>query len=118
MSYVPAGEKLLDFGGHSIAGADVIAVSPARDKNQTSKRRGGKLGGKRKNLDGGSEGAVDTTAAEEKALKKQNKREQRDRAIQEGKARRRAVPAFGMTMEQADSVPGVGGLGISKPAWQ
>ena len=76
------------------------------------------MGGKRKNLDGGVDGAADMTTAEEKVLKKQNKREMRDRAIQEGKAHRRAVPAFGMTMEQADSVPGVGGLGISKPAWQ
>lgn len=93
-------------------------MPPDGDNNQTNKRRGGKLGGKRKNFDGGVEGAEDVTSGEEKVLKKQNKREMRDRAIQEGKARRRAVPAFGMTMEQADSVPGVGGLGISKPAWQ
>ena len=85
---------------------------PAETKTATNKQKGGKVGGKKKNQDGELGGITDMKTTEEKAVKKQNKREQRDRA------RRRAVPAFGMTMEQADSVPGVGGLGISKPAWQ
>ena len=116
LSFVAAGDKLLDFGGHSIVQADVIKVLPAGNKAQTGKR-GGKSGGKKKYLHSGLEDTVDMKTVEEKGQKKQNRRDQRDRATQ-GKVRRRIAPALGMTMEQAESVPGVGGLGISKPAWQ
>lgn len=114
------GEKLLDFGGHSIVEAEVKKAPPKKAQSQKNKKQGGgKAGGRKKNLNGGVEGTADMkdVAGGAQMQKKQNKREQRER-VALAKARKRAAPALGMTMEQADAVPGVGGLGVDKPAWQ
>lgn len=114
------GEKLLDFGGYSIVEAEVKKTPPVKAQSPKNKKQGGgKAGGKKKNLNGGVEGTADMKdkVGEAQMQKKQNRKEQRER-VALAKARKRAAPALGMTMEQADAVPGVGGLGIGKPAWQ
>ena len=61
--------------------------------------------------------------------KKKKKRDARNKSLMnfniEGKQLRNKgemsislKPPMGMTLEEAESVPGVGGLGKTKPAWQ
>ena len=114
-SYVPAGEKLVDYGGHDEPSL-MTADQTIADLNKKIEKRGRR--------DAKKKAAADVATATAKSME-QKTAEQKAKAtshINSGSGTGVGYTSprlpLGMTLEEAENVPGVGGLGTTKPAWR